>query len=490
LTRAALILALVGLLVPARAFAAPNVVVVETDDQTVADLASMPRTSALIGGAGVTFGTSVVSLSQCCPSRATLLTGRYAHNHKVLSSAPPRGGAGRLDSSETLAVWLQRAGYATALVGKYLNGYGSADPFEVPPGWTEWRVLHGGSTYRYYDYTINHNGRLRTYGSGPGDYQTDVITGLAESVIRRRAPKAKPFFLWTAYVAPHTGQPRDADDPHGASAVPAPRHRDRFAHLFPPVTPAFDEADVSDKPAAIAARPPLGPDRTLALQESWRQRQESLLAVDEGVARIVRALRAAGELRNTLLVFTSDNGFMTGEHRLPAGKLVPYEPSIRVPLLMRGPGIPAGAVRTQPVWNGDVAPTILAAAGARAPWPLDGRSLWPLIRRPARWQGRDILLEGSWRRRFGSLGYTGLRTERYVYVEHAGGELELYDLERDPDELDNLAGSPSGLPVQAVLAPRLARLRTCRGVECGVRQRTSQPGAAYTRHDWFWKIWR
>jgi N-acetylglucosamine-6-sulfatase len=474
---------LAGLALPAPAAAAPNVVVIETDDQTAADLEAMPRTRELIAGEGVTFRESFVSLSQCCPSRATLLTGRYAHNHHVLASAPPLGGVDRLDASETLAVWLRRAGYATALVGKYLNGYGRRNPFAVPPGWTEWHVLLGGSTYRYYDYAINHDGRLRGYGGAPEDYQTDVITTLTEGVVRRRAAARAPFFLWTAYVAPHTGQPRDILDPPGVpSAVPAPRHRDAFAGRLPPFSPAFDEADVSDKPLAIATRPPLGPEATAALWEAWRQRQEALQAVDEGVARIVRALRAAGELRDTLIVFTSDNGFMTGEHRLAAGKIVPYEPSIRVPLLMRGPGIPAGAVRTQPVWNGDLAPTILAAAGARSPWRPDGRSLWPLIRRPGLRTGRAILLEGP--PRHGLPRYAGLRTARHLYVEHLDGELELYDLARDPYELDNLVAMPAAVPVRIRLAARLARLRGCRGAGCRQRARGgAQPGAAYTRQE-------
>jgi N-acetylglucosamine-6-sulfatase len=462
----ALILAHAGLVLPATATAAPNVVVIETDDQTVADLAAMPSTVGLLAGQGVTFSNSVVSLSQCCPSRATLLTGRYAHNHKVLSTALPRGGVTRLDASETLAVWLRRAGYATALVGKYLNGYGDEDPFERPPGWTEWHALTAGASFRYLNYTINHNGRLRTYGNAPRDYQTDVISRLSEAVIRRRAARDAPFFLWTAYVAPHTGLPREPGDPPFATPATANRHRDAFAGLAPPLSPAFDESDVSDKPAGIARRPSFTPDTLLMLQESWQQRQESLLAVDEGVAGIVRALRDAGELRNTLILFTSDNGYMTGEHRVKAGKVVPYEPSIRVPLLMRGPGVPAGVVRDEPVWNGDLAPTILAAAGARSPWAADGRSLWPLIRGKGRWPGRDILLEGPWRKRRGALLYTGLRTERHAYVEYSNGERELYDLATDPDQLDNLAARPESAPVQALLAARLARLRSCRGTVC------------------------
>jgi N-acetylglucosamine-6-sulfatase len=448
---------------PPAASAAPNVVVIETDDQTVADLASMPRTRELIAAQGVTFRESVVSLSQCCPSRATLLTGRYAHNHGVLASEPPFGGVARLGASETLPVWLQRAGYATVLVGKYLNGYGRWDPREVPPGWSEWHALVDRWHY-FYGYTINHDGEPRRYGYAPEDYQTDVITALAEAAIRRRAGAEAPFFLWTAYVAPHTGAPRDLLDAAGASTVPAPRHQGAFTGVALPRTAAFDEADVSDKPRAIRRRPALGPDRMARLQETWQQRQEALLAVDDGVARIVGALRDAGELDDTLVVFTSDNGFMTGEHRAAAGKILPYEPSIRVPLLMRGPGIPAGGRREQLVWNGDVAPTILEAAGARAPWELDGESLWPVVRRPALEWRSAVLLEGPARGPWGAPRFTGLRTPRHVYVKHRDGEVELYDLRRDPDQLDNLAGRDPRL--QWMLYRRLSALRQCAGAEC------------------------
>ena len=218
--------------------------VIETDDQTVADMAAMPRTNALIGGEGVTFANSFVSLSECCPSRATFLTGRYAHNHGVRSIRPPFGGFGQLDGSETLAVWLRRAGYATGMVGKYLNGYGNGDPLLVPPGWTDFEGLLGRFTYRFYDYTMNVGGRLES----PRGYQTDVITDHSLAFIRRRAGDA-PFFLWTNYVAPHTGRPRDLADPtHLDSTVPAARHSGAFLGTPLPRPPSFDEADVSDKP--------------------------------------------------------------------------------------------------------------------------------------------------------------------------------------------------------------------------------------------------
>jgi arylsulfatase A-like enzyme len=249
--------------------------------------------------------------------------------------------------------------------------------------------------------------------------------------------------------------------------VPAPRHRDAFSGVPVPRSAAFDEADVSDKPYWIRGRARLALEEMAVLEEAWQQRQESLRAVDEGVERIVRALRDAGELDDTLVVFTSDNGFVLGDHRTMAGKRLAYEPSIRVPLLMRGPGIPPRTARSQLVWNGDLAPTILEAAGARAPWAFDGQSLWPLIRDPALRSGRAVLLEAApGRRSYGRPRYTGLRTPTHTYVEHFRGPVELYDLRRDPDQLRNLAGTERAARLKAVLAGRLDRLRHCDGASC------------------------
>jgi arylsulfatase A-like enzyme len=438
-----------SLLFAAPAAAAPNVVVIETDDQRADDLAAMPRTAELIGRRGVEFANSFVSLSECCPSRATFLTGRYAHNHGVRASVPPFGGYRRLDSSETLAVWLRRAGYETAMVGKYLNGYrGSV----VPPGWTDFEGLLGRFTYRFYDYTLNANGTLES----PPGYQTDEITRRSLAFLR---PRPEPFFLWVNYVAPHIGRPRELADPRLGSTVPAPRHAAAFLGAPLPRTPAFNEADVSDKPPGIRRRMPLKQWRIRALAETHRQRLASLLAVDEGVARIVEALRETGELDDTLLIFTSDNGFMLGEHRVAKGKVLPYEPSIRVPLLMRGPGITAGTRREELVWNGDLAPTILDAAGASAPFALDGSSLLrPLPR-------RALLLEGPPERGTNGMPlFAGIRTERWKYVEYVWGMAELYDLRRDPHELHNLARGAR--EVRRRLARRLDRLRACAGGGC------------------------
>jgi arylsulfatase A-like enzyme len=451
---------------PAAAQAArPNVVVIETDDQTMADMAHMPSTRALIGDHGVTFDRSFVSESQCCPSRATFLTGLYAHNHRVLTTQPPFGGYAAFNPSQSLAVWLQRAGYVTNLDGKYFNNYGKYDPTTIPPGWTEWHGLEGPTTYSFMNFRINENGRVNRY---VGRYQTDYLTLLAESYIRRRAHGRKPFFLWQTYVAPHIAGPKELLDPPLPSTHPAPLFGGQFFWAKLPRDPSFNEADVTDKPRAIANLRPLGLGRANQITHSWRQRQESLLSVDEGVVRIVRVLREAGVLKNTLLVFTSDNGYLEGQHRVATGKVLAYEPSIRVPLLMRGPGIPAGTHRSQLVWNGDLAPTILAATGARSPWPLDGQSLLPFVNDPTLRSGRAILLEGP--PPLGKLDprpeFVGLRTSRYKYVEWLDGEREFYDLARDPYELDNRANDPAVAGVVSQLAQRLGQLRGCSGSSC------------------------
>jgi N-acetylglucosamine-6-sulfatase len=460
---AVLVLLLLAFAAPAQA--KPNVVIVETDDQTAEEMRAMPRTQALIGDEGTTFANSFVSLSLCCPSRSTLLTGRYAHNHGVLDIVPPFGGYERLDGRETLPVWLQRAGYATVLIGKYLNRYGRRDPTEIPPGWTEWHGLVDPSTYRYYGYTINDDGLPTKHGSAPFEYQTDVLTRQAEDVIERRAPSPQPFFLWLTYVAPHNGLPREPQDPPELSTpVAALRHQAMFSTTRFPRAPSFDERDVRDKPPAMRGRPRLSWQMQWAIDEHYRQELQSLQAVDEGVEAVIDALRRSGELDDTLVIFTSDNGFLHGEHRVPTGKVLPYEESIRVPLLMRGPDVPRGAVREQLVANVDIAPTVLEAAGATAPWVPDGESLFGFLRDPFLETSRDILIEGPARRLSGRLRFTGLRTRDRLYVERDTGERELYDLRGDPYELRNLA-TRQRLEADT-LSRRLAVLRRCVGMTC------------------------
>ena len=461
------------LLVPSGGAAAdrqkrPNVLVLMTDDQTLESLRVMTNVREQLARRGTTFTRSFVSFSLCCPSRATLLTGQYAHNHGVLGNTPPTGGYGKLDTSEYLPLWLQRAGYRTMHVGKFLNGYGrDTPPTDVPPGWSEWYGSVDPSTYRFWGYTLNENGLLKTYGldRNPIFYSTDFYSQRAVDLIARSAPSRQPFFLSVAFLAPHAGAPRDPDDPRAVNTpAVAPRHRDRFAGTPLPSTAAFNEANVSDKPAHMRALLRIGPARARQIQENYQQRLESLLAVDEGIARILGALRSAGELDDTLVVFTSDNGFLHGEHRVQAGKVLVYEPSIRVPLILRGPGVPEDRRRGQLVTNADLAPTILDAAGARPGRTQDGRSLYGLLGDPTREWGRDLLVAGGGVPGRGE--FDALRTYRYVYAKYSTGESELYDLDRDPDQLQSRHADPAYAVVRGRLARRLATLKTCVGAGC------------------------
>jgi N-acetylglucosamine-6-sulfatase len=437
----------------------PNVVVIMTDDQTVESLRVMGNVRGLLAAQGVTFDNNFATFPLCCPSRATFLTGQYPHNHRVLGNAPPNGGYDRLDHMNTLPVWLQRAGYATVHIGKYLNGYGRVRQTEVPPGWVEWHGSIDPSTYSFYNYTINENGRLVRYGNTAADYQADVYTRKATDVIRRYAADPRPLFLSVAYLAPHSGGPRESDDPSNqATPVPAPRHRNVFATQPLPTPPSFNEADVSDKPTGIRTRPLIGQARVNGIRENYQQRLESLLAVDEGVAEIVRTLEATGKLGRTYIIFTADNGFFHGEHRVPAGKTLVYEPSIRVPLIIRGPRIPRGGRRAQLAGNIDLAATIADAARIRPGRAPDGRSLLPIARDRLLFSGRDILLETP--------SYSAIRTPRWVYVEHANGERELYDLIRDPHQLTSQHLNPALQATRVDLAARLTQLRGCSGVTC------------------------
>ena len=321
----------------------PNVVVLMTDDQTVADLDVMPHVRRLLAAAGVTFDRSYVSYPLCCPSRATYLSGQHAHNHHVLGLYPPTGGYGRFDARGSLPVWLERAGYHTAHIGKYMNGYGSETPADPPPGWREWYGAVGYSTYRMWGYTLNENGANRSYGSpldqDPALYQTDVLARRAVDVIARRAAAKDPLFLSVAFLAPHHEGPSIRR--FGGHLVrPAPRHAGRLAAKALSLPPAFNEVDVSDKPSYIRRRPPLDAAQIDRITRNYHDRQESLLAVDEAVAEIVGALRRAGALDDTYVVFTSDNGYLQGEHRVPSGKLLPHDPSSRVPLIVAGRGCP------------------------------------------------------------------------------------------------------------------------------------------------------
>jgi N-acetylglucosamine-6-sulfatase len=458
----------------------PNIVVLMSDDQTAASQAVMTKTNELIGSAGATFTNNFTNWPLCCPSRATFLTGQYAHNHTVLGNTPPFGGFDRLDTSETLPVWLQRDGYYTAQIGKFLNGYEDS-AVQVPPGWSEW---HGTKrTYTYYGEQLLENGQVVTYGSinedtdnpaDPATYSTDLYTAKAVDIINREAPSDQPFFLYVAYLAPHSGGPnRPANQPQSQcedTAKPAVRHLGAFAAEPLPTPPNFNEADVSDKPAGIASRPFMTDEQIATDTRRYHCRLESLLAVDEGVSSVIDALRASGELDNTFVIYTSDNGFFAGEHRVVNGKNRVYEEAIRVPLEMRGPGIPAGVTVDDLAINADIAPTIIDAAGATAGRVEDGESLLNFTRHPERRHGRELLIEqyGNSADEEGQAGitYVAIRTTRYKYVSNGTGEIELYDLQADPYELNNLHGNPLYAAAEAALASRLASLQGCSGQTC------------------------
>ena len=452
--------------------AAPNVVVITTDDQDAASVAAMPATRERIGAEGTTFERSVVNFPLCCPSRATFLTGQYSHNHGVDGNRPPNGGYQAFDPSSTLPLWLQDAGYHTALVGKYLNGYEAAPP-EADPGWSEWHAMR---TFHYYGYTLLEGfppGPLAAtqYGSlsedpddpaDPGSYLTDVITDKAEDVVEVRAALPQPYFLWLTYLAPHGGGPSaPAARCFDELPKPAARHLGGFEGEPLPRPPSFNERNVTDKPRIVRRRPPLTATELESLEVAWRCHRESLLAADEGVERIADAIEASGEAENTLLIFTADNGLIFGEHRGYRQKNRPYEEAIRVPLLVRGPGFPAGTRVRELAANVDLATTVLDAAGVEAGLPQDGRSLRPLAQRPQRRLGREVLLRGP--------TWVGLRNARFTYVEwsrRVGSGVELYDLRRDPYQLRSRHQAKRYRDELRALARRLDQLRDCRGRSC------------------------
>lgn len=457
----------------------PNVVVIMTDDQDFRSMPALPKTRDLIGDRGTTFAASTVNFPLCCPSRATFLTGQYAHNHGVRWNTFPEGGYYRFRQRETLPVWLQRAGYRTIHVGKYLNQTGERDPREIPKGWTDW---HGGvdpTTYDYYGYTLNHNGKLRTYGRTPADYSTDVYADLAVTAIRDARRSGKPFFLEVAPNAPHTVSASSNAEIEGTPALPPPRYASRYAAAALPSWPNFNEADVSDKPLALRETFPnrLTGEEIAALTEHYRGRMGALLGVDDLVERVVRQLRRSGVYDNTVIVFTSDNGWILGEHRLrdpvtsngrAAGvKFVPYEGSSRVPLLISGPGFPRGRVVRAPVTNADLAGTIAELGQARPRLPQDGISLLPVARDPARFAARSVLIQAFDNPRRVS-PYASIRTQRYRYDVEASGSDGLYDLRRDPWELHSVAGDARYAAIKRRLVAALGRLRACRGKACSV----------------------
>jgi N-acetylglucosamine-6-sulfatase len=479
----------------------PNVLFVLTDDLDAAELRYMPHTESLIGRQGTTFDDYFVSNSLCCPSRATTLRGQYAHNTGVWSNGGDNGGFERAYSTgieqDTVATRLHGAGYTTSLTGKYLNGYpNGAAPNYVPPGWDNWASAVYGNAYSEYHYVLNQNQSYHVYKHHPRDYGTRVYVNLTDEFIRGAVHRHQPFFAYLSVYAPH--QP----------ATPAKQDVAKFPRAKAPRTPSFDQPDVSRMPKFVRDLPQFSPAETVAIDTLYRKRIRSLQAVDRGVAHLVHTLRVTKQLDNTYIVFASDNGFHLGQHRMPAGKQTAYESDIHVPLLVRGPGVRAGAHESRLAGNTDLAPTFEAMAGVRAPSFTDGRSLLPLLEGhpPAHWrkgylvehrnetgevrparpdEGKESTLEPPDPDEIARVDgrppreirdemllnrgaqipdYDAVRTGRYLYAEYANGDRELYDLKVDPDEIHNLAGTRPRL--EATLARRVARLRHCSGHGC------------------------
>ena len=430
----------------------PNIVLVTTDDMTDKDLRYMPRTRRLLARKGASFRDFISPHPLCCPARAEILTGQYAQNNGVRHNAGPHGGFGAHDPRHTLATWLQSAGYRTAFVGKYLNHYYRRDG--MVPGWDEFNPTLRG-TYAPYGFTTYNNGSPRSYEKL---YIADMVTRATRSYIRDFSSDDRPFFVWASHIAPH-GMNVDG---RWVPPVPARRHARLFADLAAPSLrdAAFSEPNVRDKPRYVRTARPVAKSSATIL---FRRRIRSLQAVDEGVQRIVRTLRETGELANTVLVFTSDNGHLNGEHGL-RGKNYPYEQALQVPFLVRGPGMPAGVTRDQTMTMVDLAPTLVDLAKATPDLTVDGRTMLPAIRREeAPGYGTALIQAGSSTRPW---FFRGVRTPRYTYVRYFDGFTELYDRRRDPAQLRNVSGEPEYAAVEAELTVRYRGLVDCSGVTC------------------------
>ncbi|WP_375539038.1 sulfatase-like hydrolase/transferase [Actinomadura sp. J1-007] len=450
----------------------PNIVYVLTDDLSWDLVDYMPNVKRL-QRRGLTFSNYFVADTLCCPSRATILTGKYPHNTGVLSNDPPFGGFdvfnAKGNEQSTFAAALQKAGYRTALMGKYLNGYeptkaqGSSRTY-IPPGWSEWQVT--GLGYANYNYNLNGNGTLTHYGRKPGDYLNTVLGAKATDFVNRSADSGQPFLLQMSTFTPH------------APATPAPEDGRSFANVRAPRPPGFNEPDISDKPGWLRKYPRLRPRRLKEIDAAFRQRVRAVQSVDRMIGQLEAAVNARGAGADTYFVFNSDNGYHLGQHRLREGKLTAYDTDIRVPLVVAGPGVPAGRTEARFAQNTDICPTFQELAGLRPPDSVDGRSLVPLL------HGQQV---NGWRstafiehrgpnyahddpdlpRKYGGNPptYEAVRTAGELYVEYENGDREYYDLARDPHELGNMWGQAPASR-KAELRSVITSYRTCGGPNC------------------------
>ncbi|MFJ9745483.1 MULTISPECIES: sulfatase [Streptomyces] len=449
----------------------PNIVFVLTDDMSSNLLPHMPEVQKL-QSQGMTFSDFVVSNSLCCPSRASIFTGRYPHNTGVLSNEGPNGGFGAFHSGgeerDTFATALQAKGYRTAMMGKYLNGYSPSDtvagqkPY-VPPGWSQWDVVGGG--YEGYDYKLAHNHQIEPHGDRPKDYLTDVLSRKGTNFVKKSAAANKPFLLEIALFTPH------------GPSTPAPRHENAFPGLEAPHSPAFDKLP-TNAPPWLARQDRLTQQEKNTIDRKFRKRAQALQSVDEMIGKLRNALTRAGVADDTYIVFGSDNGFHLGEYRLKAGKQTAFDTDVRVPLVIAGPGVAAGRTSNAQVSNIDLAPTFQRIGGAPVSSRVDGHSLLPLLDGgpDSNWRTANLIEHRHADRSPGDPdnnggesisppNYHALRTNSYTYVEYGSGAKEYYDLSTDPYQLHNTVGQLGGARLDH-LHDALTRLKNCRGDGC------------------------
>ncbi len=467
----------------------PNIVVVMTDDQTRSTVLpeSMPNLFTRLMPRGTTFSDYAVTTPLCCPSRAAFMTGQYGHNNGVLRNVYND----LRQKRNVLPNWLKYAGYNTAHVGKFLNGYeqGKLGPVAVAPGFDLWFTVLEKRTY--YNWKASKNGKVRRYGSDDSDNLTTVTSNFAVRWTKRLAKKEAPFYMQVDYYAPHGAAGRDSRCT--LSPVPEPIDEHRFDGYPLPIPPNFNEVDVSDKPANIQDRPLLTIDETLAIERRYRCILESVYGVDRGIGRLMDALKAKKELNNTVFIFTSDNGYFFGEHRIDKGKPDPYEENVNMPLTIaipprfrdRAPLLPTSDA---PVANIDLAPTILDLADTdscrtkRICRTMDGRSLLPIIDGEGGFPNpRPIGLE------IRGCEYGGVRFDRKVYVEYSAlnpygncvrTDTEYYDLRADPWQLDNGFPAEPGSPAAASI-DRLKTLTDEISDCAGIAGRDPEPASGH-----------
>jgi N-acetylglucosamine-6-sulfatase len=504
----------------------PNIIMVMADDMRVDDLAFAPNVRRLIGAQGLSFKNSFSPYPLCCPARASFLTGMYAHNHHVYYHARPYGYRS-FDDSHTLATALSAVGYRTGFVGKYLNGYGpdrslvSGKPSwkYVPKGWTDWiasfqnpgvRGIHGG-TYNYFDAPYNVNGRVDNRYRGK--YQTNVLGSFSRRLVSKYHQSHAPFFMYVSFVAPHHGAPHEKDDPRRVR-----RTDGRMQSFETPARPNWvkgkfnrvitrpaglprnggpAEADVSDKPSFFRHQPELNRAERVALTKVTRQRAEAVYVLDRQVGRLVATLKKTGEWNNTVLMFTSDNGYFLGEHRKRTGKIKAHEPSLRVPFLVTGPGMRTAQKRYDPISTVDISATIVDIANARPPRTADGTSRWPVMLGGDQGWTVPVVTEAikSTRGRRTAPGFTdprssiGLRTARYSFTIYQNAEGELYDLLADPAEMSNKYKSAAYRDVRAELTDQWWAFKNCSGASCRAALPASQQATAQDETRWTVAYW-